>query len=104
MAKRNRTNNDLQSMYTHKAKDRVTRTPLKTEGEPRCSGREGSSCSGREDSSCSGREGSSCSEREDSSCSGREGSSCSEKEGSSCSDRVVLVFFSFYLIDLSFLF
>jgi hypothetical protein len=41
MAKRNRTNNDLQSMYTHKAKDRVTRTPLKTEGEPRCSGREG---------------------------------------------------------------
>jgi len=24
---------------THKTKDRVTRTPLKTGGEPRCSGR-----------------------------------------------------------------
>ena len=25
--------------HTHKTKDRVTQTPLKTEGEPRCSGR-----------------------------------------------------------------
>jgi hypothetical protein len=33
-----RTNNDLQNI-THKTKDRVTRTPLKTEGELRCSGR-----------------------------------------------------------------
>jgi hypothetical protein len=31
--------------HTHKAKDRVTRTPLKTWGELRCSGRVGSSCS-----------------------------------------------------------
>jgi hypothetical protein len=40
----NRTNNDLQNI-THKTKERVTRTPLKTEGELRCSGRVGSSCS-----------------------------------------------------------
>jgi len=32
------TNNDLQNI-THKTKDRVTRTPLKTGGELRCSGR-----------------------------------------------------------------
>jgi len=32
MAKRKRTNNDLQNT-THKTKDRVTRTPLKTGGE-----------------------------------------------------------------------
>jgi hypothetical protein len=38
----NRTNNDLQNI-THKTKERVTRTPLKTEGELRCSGRGGSS-------------------------------------------------------------
>ena len=31
--------------YTHKTKDGVTRTPLKTGGEPRCSGRARSSCS-----------------------------------------------------------
>jgi len=31
--------------HTHKTKDRVTRTPLKTRGELRCSGRVGSSCS-----------------------------------------------------------
>jgi hypothetical protein len=39
-----RTNNDLQNI-THKTKDRVIRTPLKTEGELRCSGRVNSSCS-----------------------------------------------------------
>jgi hypothetical protein len=33
------------SKYTHKTKDRVTRTPLKTGGELRCSGRVSSSCS-----------------------------------------------------------
>jgi hypothetical protein len=31
--------------HTHKTKDRVTRTPLKTGGELRCPGRVGSSCS-----------------------------------------------------------
>jgi hypothetical protein len=31
--------------HTHKTKDRVTRTPLKTGGELRCSGRISSSCS-----------------------------------------------------------
>jgi len=31
--------------HTYKTKDRVTRTPLKTEGELRCSGRVSSSCS-----------------------------------------------------------
>ena len=31
--------------YTYKTKDRVTRTPLKTGGELRCSGRVSSSCS-----------------------------------------------------------
>ena len=30
--------------YTHKAKDRVTRTPLNTGGELRCTGRVSSSC------------------------------------------------------------
>jgi hypothetical protein len=40
-----RTNNDLQK-HTYKTKDRVTRTPLKTGGERRCSGRVSSSCSG----------------------------------------------------------
>ena len=30
--------------HTHNTKDRVTRTPLKTEGELRCSGRVTSSC------------------------------------------------------------
>ena len=31
--------------HTHKAKDRISRTPLKTGGELRCLGRVGSSCS-----------------------------------------------------------
>ena len=31
--------------HTYKTKDRVTRTPLKTGGERRCSGMVGSSCS-----------------------------------------------------------
>jgi len=44
MNKINRTNNDPQNT-TQKTKDRATRTPLKTEVEPRCSGRVGSSCS-----------------------------------------------------------
>ena len=44
MAKRKRTNNDLQNT-TQKAKDRARRTPLKTGGKLRCSGRVGSSCS-----------------------------------------------------------
>jgi hypothetical protein len=44
MAKRKRTNNDLQNI-THKTKDQVRRTPLKTRGEVRWSGRVGSSCS-----------------------------------------------------------
>ena len=38
-----RTNNDYK--HTYKIKDRVTRTPLKTGGELRCSGRIGSSFS-----------------------------------------------------------
>jgi hypothetical protein len=38
------TNNDLQNI-THKTKDPATRTPLKTGGEPRCSGKVSSSCS-----------------------------------------------------------
>jgi hypothetical protein len=42
MAKRNRTNNDIQNT-TQKTKD--TRTPLKTGDELWCSGRVGSSCS-----------------------------------------------------------
>ena len=39
--------NDKQrsTKHTHKTKDRVTRTPLKTGGELRCSGRVSSSCS-----------------------------------------------------------
>jgi 4-diphosphocytidyl-2C-methyl-D-erythritol kinase len=39
-----RTNNDLQNI-THKTKDRVTRTPLKTGGELMLSGRISGSCS-----------------------------------------------------------
>ena len=38
MARRERTNNDLQNIK-HKAKNRVTRTPQKTGGELRRSGR-----------------------------------------------------------------
>jgi hypothetical protein len=39
--------NDKQryTKHTHKTKDRVTQTPLKTGGELRCSGRVNSSCS-----------------------------------------------------------
>jgi len=47
MAKRKmdkRTNNDLPNI-TPKTKDRVRRTPVKTGGELRCSGRVCSSCS-----------------------------------------------------------
>jgi hypothetical protein len=42
MAKRNKVQKDKQrsTKHTHKTKDRITRTPLKTGGEPRCSGRE----------------------------------------------------------------
>jgi hypothetical protein len=43
MAKRKRTNYDLQNIH-RKLKDRVTRTPLKTEGKCSCSGRVSSSC------------------------------------------------------------
>jgi hypothetical protein len=42
--KHKRTNNDLQNT-TQKTKDRVTRTPLKTEDELGYSGNAGSSCS-----------------------------------------------------------
>jgi len=42
MAKRKRTNNDLQNIHI---KDRVTRNPLKTGGKLRWPGRVGSSCS-----------------------------------------------------------
>ena len=41
------TNNDLQSI-THKTKDRVTRTSLKTGDKLNCSGRVDSSCSTKE--------------------------------------------------------
>ena len=44
MAKRKSTNNELQNIR-YKTNDRVTRTPLKTHGELRCSGRVSSSCS-----------------------------------------------------------
>ena len=44
MAKRKRTNKDLQNI-THKAKDRATRTPLKSGGILECSGSVGISCS-----------------------------------------------------------
>jgi hypothetical protein len=46
MAKRKRTKGQTTSTkHTHQTKDRVTRTPLKTGVELRCSGRVGSSCS-----------------------------------------------------------
>jgi len=35
----------LSKTHTYQTKDRVTRTPLKTRGELRCSGRVSSSCS-----------------------------------------------------------
>ena len=44
MVKRKRTNNDLRNI-THKTKDRVTRTPLKTRDDLRFSGKVSSSCS-----------------------------------------------------------
>jgi len=44
MTKRKRTKGHA-TIYTHKTKDRVTRTSLKTGGELRCSGRVNSSCS-----------------------------------------------------------
>jgi hypothetical protein len=44
-----RTNNYSQNI-THETKDRGTRIPLKTGGEPRCSGRVSSYCSIRRDS------------------------------------------------------
>jgi len=47
MTKRKKGQKDKQqsTKHTHKTKDRVTRTPLKTGGELRCSGRVNSSCS-----------------------------------------------------------
>ena len=45
MAKRKSTKRQTGfTKHTHKTKDRVTRTPLKTEGELRCSGRQRRSC------------------------------------------------------------
>ena len=54
ISKKNRQHNDQKekaqkdkqrwTKHTHKTKDRVTRTPLKTGGELRCSGRVSSSC------------------------------------------------------------
>ena len=38
-------NKQRSTKHTHKTKDRITRTPLKTGVELRCSGRVGSSCS-----------------------------------------------------------
>jgi hypothetical protein len=38
-------NKQRSTKHTHKTKDRVTRPPIKTGGELRCSGRVGSSCS-----------------------------------------------------------
>ena len=46
MAKRKSTKDKQRSTkHTYKTKDRVTRTPLKTAGKLRCSGRVSSSCS-----------------------------------------------------------
>ena len=46
MAKRKRTKGQTMiAQHTYKTKDRVTRTPLKSGGERRCSGRVSSSCS-----------------------------------------------------------
>ena len=44
MAKRKGTKEQTPIYKTYKAKDRVTRAPLKTVGELRCSGRVSSSC------------------------------------------------------------
>ena len=43
--KKNRRKKNRSTKHTHKTKDRVTRTPLKTVGERRCSGRVTSSYS-----------------------------------------------------------
>ena len=45
MAKKVQMDKQRSTKHTHKTKDRVTRTPLKTGGEFRCSGRVSSSCS-----------------------------------------------------------
>jgi len=45
MAKKGQKDKQRSTKHTHKTKDRVTGTPLKTEGERRCSGRVRSSCS-----------------------------------------------------------
>ena len=45
MVKRKRTKGQTTIYKTYKTKDRVTRTPLNTGGELRCSGRVSSSCS-----------------------------------------------------------
>jgi hypothetical protein len=45
MAKRKSTKGQRSTKHTHKTKDRVTQTPLKTLGELVCSGRVSSSCS-----------------------------------------------------------
>ena len=52
MSNKNRQHNDQtkkdkqrSTKHTHTAKDRVTRTPLKTGGELKCSGKVSSSCS-----------------------------------------------------------
>ena len=50
ISKKNRQHNGQENKqrstkHTHKTRDRVTRAPLKTEGELRCSGRVGSFCS-----------------------------------------------------------
>ena len=45
MTTRKRTKGQRSTKHTHKTKDRVTRTSLKTGGEFRCSGRVSSSCS-----------------------------------------------------------
>jgi hypothetical protein len=45
MAKKVQTDKQRSTKHTYKYKDRVTRTPLKTGGELRCSGRVSSACS-----------------------------------------------------------
>jgi hypothetical protein len=42
--KKNTNDKQRSTKHTHKNKDRVTRTPIKTGGEDRCSGRISSSC------------------------------------------------------------
>jgi hypothetical protein len=45
MVKKVQKDKQRSTKHTYKTKDRVTRTPLKAEGELRCSGRVNSSCS-----------------------------------------------------------